>query len=424
MRTTSPFDLAAGDGRPAVSPSAALARVALLPTSAALAVLVAFATLAAPGPLAAQETPEREPPAAAGEAAGAHTVRPGETLWDLASRFLSDPLRWPAIFEANPEVVEDPHWIYPGEELRIPGGGARRVDRVQVERAEDFLANVGRRDTSEAGTYPAGSVFRQPREGDGGLSRLSLEARPPLPALSPDDLRSAPLLVRPGELGPEAATVRVMEENPLDLRLPTGARRHTDVVLALGVLRPEVGDSLKAIRHERTEGVYEVVVPKALVQVRRLWADSARATVVQVYGDYAVGDPLIGTSSFTLDPAARPLPAETEIEGRVLALQVPQVLLGPGEMVFLDVGGDAGVRLGDDFAVFSRTEREATDGGPDDALAVLRIVHVTPTTSTARVTDVRDPGTRLGDPVRLIRRLAVPASEGDAGASSAPTADD
>lgn len=375
--------------------------------SAAIPVIALALALTLAGPAAAQEPdPEPEPQP---DEVGVHTVRPGDTLWDLATRFLADPLRWRAIFELNPAVVEDPHWIYPGEELRIPGAPAR-VDRAAVGRTDEGPRYI-EDDGAERGKYPAGSVFRQTPEAGPGMSTLSLDQRPPLAAVTADDFYRAPLLVGPGELGSEGVTVRVLEENPLNLRMPTAARKNVDVLIALGGLEPSLGDSLKAVRHEREQGVHgDVVIAKALLEVNRLWADSARATVVKMYGDYAVGDPVVAVAPYDLDPAARAEPADSDITGRVVAFEVPQVLLGPGEFLFLDVGIERGVRVGDEFAVFSRSERDGAGSALADALAVVRIVQVAERTSTGRVISVRDPGMRPDDPVRLIRRLSPSAS--------------
>ena len=378
--------------------------------SRAVVLVLAACLASSAAPLAAQE------PAGAGakvepaqETVGVHTVRRGDTLWDLAARFLSDPARWPDIFQLNPTVVEDPHWIYPGEELRIPGAVAR-VDRVRVEQAEDYLRNVD----GEPGRYPENSIFRQPRDGGSGLSDLQLDERPPRPAVTADDFRRAPVLAPPGGLGAEGATVRVLAENPLDLALPSAARPYADVVVHLGELEPAVGDTLQAVRYERREAPWgEVIVPMALLEVKRLWADSARAGVVQLYGDYQAGDPLVAVAPYALDPTLAPGPTDVAITGRVVAFEVEQVLLGPGESVFLDVGADEGVALGDEFAVLSSHEGDAVEHDVTDALAILRVTRVMDATSTARVESVRDPGTRPGDPILLVRRLpAAPANPG------------
>ena len=63
-------------------------------------------------PLAAQEVELRD------DHPDEYIVREGDTLWDIAGRFLTKPWQWPAIWQANPQV-ENPHLIYPGDRLSL-----------------------------------------------------------------------------------------------------------------------------------------------------------------------------------------------------------------------------------------------------------------------------------------------------------------
>src|SRR5688572_1967617 len=47
-----------------------------------------------------------------------HLVQGGDTLWDLCSKYLNSPWYWPKIWSYNPQIT-NPHWIYPGNELRF-----------------------------------------------------------------------------------------------------------------------------------------------------------------------------------------------------------------------------------------------------------------------------------------------------------------
>ena len=63
-------------------------------------------------PLVAQDVEIRE------DHPGEYVVQEGDTLWDIAGRFLTRPWQWPAIWQANPQI-ENPHLIYPGDRLSL-----------------------------------------------------------------------------------------------------------------------------------------------------------------------------------------------------------------------------------------------------------------------------------------------------------------
>jgi hypothetical protein len=79
----------------------------------------------------------------------AYRVQKGDTLWDLSEEYLKDPFLWPDLWDAN-RHIQDPHWIYPGDSICIPGddpcpelGEKGRRERVQ--------GSVGDRDKDKKG---------------------------------------------------------------------------------------------------------------------------------------------------------------------------------------------------------------------------------------------------------------------------------
>ena len=73
-----------------------------------------------------------------------YTIKPGDTLWSIAQRFLGSGAKWSTIYNANKEIIESTakkrwkaagidrdsqngHWIFPGTVITIPSGTTNNV---------------------------------------------------------------------------------------------------------------------------------------------------------------------------------------------------------------------------------------------------------------------------------------------------------
>ncbi|MCV2357101.1 LysM peptidoglycan-binding domain-containing protein [Paucibacter sp. B2R-40] len=61
-----------------------------------------------------------------------HTVKRGDTLWDISKLFLTNPWRWPELWGMNREQISNPHLIYPGQILML----VRMDGRAQLQLAQ------------------------------------------------------------------------------------------------------------------------------------------------------------------------------------------------------------------------------------------------------------------------------------------------
>lgn len=389
-------------------------RSGLVPTTAAaVALWIASAPTGAAAQASGQvaDRPPEQRPADVPElesqaqqaATGHHEVRRGDTLWDLAGHYLTDPFRWPEIFQINTSVVEDPHWIYPGEMLALPD--AARIAGRGLETLETWeMARAGTPGRDGVSWFGGTTLFDRSRDAGNVLGELDIDVYAEPALVSASDFYRAPILASRLELEPVGVTARKIAGNPLGLTMLPSVGLNERVVIALGGVSTAAGEMLQGYRWTRGPDGLPMARSMALLQVTEVSGDSARATVVGLFGNYGVGDPVVSVEPYPVTSRLVQTPVEDGMAARLIGFEVEQPLLGEGDMVFLDAGATEGVRIGDEFAVFRRGETASARW--EDRLATVRVVRLRPSTATARVVDLREASPVPGAPARLVLRAA------------------
>jgi LysM repeat protein len=340
-----------------------------------------------------------------------HAVQRGDTLWDLARRYLGDPFLWPQIYKQNTAVVEDPHWIYPGEMLTISGGTAPSVpgadtpttDVATDDPAPGTLGGLG--ENAEAATETGESVF--PRLGSRAIATESWRIDPQTyRALRPSEFYSSGFLTETREF---TAGRMLGPTSPLQIGAVASQTRGTALLYAsVSVEAPsgekyEVGDSVLVFYYgKEIEGYGRVIHPTGLVRITQTESGKVFGSVVALYGPIRAGQSVVRAEKFSDGGKQRAVPVADGLSATVIGWPAYMELKDPLDVIFIDKGKQAGVRPGD---VFELRRTPANNGEMADLMATLTVVRVGERTSTARVMKVTSPRIAVGVVAKQVARL-------------------
>lgn len=264
-----------------------------------------------------------------------YVVVKGDTLWDISGTFLTKPWLWPEIWQINPQI-ENPHLIYPGDEIALVFIDGR--PRLQMQRGA-----AGR-------TYrmtPADSEKLQPQ----------IRATPlatSVPALNLNAIGS--FLVQNRVVAPE-----ILEAAPYVLagesqRIVLGAG---DRVYVRGLL-----DEMAAYSIVRRGPLYiDPVTAEILGQEatyiglgQALSNDNEVATlgVSSTREEVQVGDRILPTEERQLAANFFPSAPETVVDGQILSVFGGVTQVGQYDVVVLNRGSREGLAPGHVLAVYQR----------------------------------------------------------------------
>lgn len=347
----------------------------------------------------------------AAQQATTHTVVRGDTLWELAERYLGDGHEWSRIYEANREVLSSPDALEPGMELRIPGTGGE-VERLRVipsRRGENPPPEALREPPAREADEPAAAEPAQEQLGIGGRTVFYRETEP-LGGIGPDPMNfleitedgfwSAHWLVEPGRV-PEHTGVVIGFEGAEEIRAPRySARPYDQMRVAFDGPVPSVGDPLQVFRPSglSLEGVADVMRPTGTMTVTGVSGDTAIARVDQGYHRLQKGDYVRPLEPLPLTRGDHPTAVMDGPRATILGFAERHEIHLLGDQLFLDIGRDADVRVGDEFVVPWREGEESSEG-------VLKVIAVQDSWSTARIKTLKNPVFLRGVRVRLSRKM-------------------
>ncbi len=377
-----------------------------------------------------------------GQVPSSHTVSRGETLWSISQMYFNDPLLWPEIYRLNTTVIEDPHWIYPGEVLNlsemvnVAQGGDTVVARPDTTPAAADTVRAAPGDTAVA-IVPLDTAAIDTIPADTAL--LIVEPPPPTVAESRETIfdrrRTNQQVVqdvlrayvhqpyRPLRAGEFYAAGFLSEEQ----RLPWGRVLGATAVSAIPRLsdrtsattfqeisiRPprnasyHVGDSLLVARIDRIMefGRWgDVVVPTAVARVTSIQDEQVLAVVVAQFDRVHENQLAMPLEPFRDPGQVRPTPVEKGLTGKLIDARDPHSIAGAQQYFFIDKGRRDGVTLGDVFEVYKPAQGYAGTAS-EEVRAVLMIVHTRERSATGLLLQISHPSLDRGLPVRLIKKM-------------------
>jgi len=319
-----------------------------------------------------------------------HVVVRGDTLWDIAGRFLSKPWRWPEIWQLNREQIRNPHLIYPGDVIILDRSGLE--PRLRLAR---LVGSGGSGGADASGALPTERL--SPR------TRVEMLDREPLPTIEASGL--APFLTRP----------LVVEEDELAAHPRIFATQDGRVYLGRGDLAYARGLADDTVRDWH---VYRQARPLLDPDTRQPlgWeaqfigsarleqaGDPATLRITAMTEEIGLGDRLMPAETSTVFSYAPRAPG-VDIDGRILAVHRGVTQIGRSNVVALNVGSEAGLEVGHVLAVLQRgrlvRDRESAQEVrlPDESVGHLLVFRVFDKIAYGLVTDASRPIT-VGDSV-------------------------
>jgi hypothetical protein len=330
-----------------------------------------------------------------------HVVKRGDTLWGIAKLYLGDPFLWPEIYRLNTDIIEDPHWIYPGETLKLPGETAKVIAAAPTP-PPTAAAQPTPKPVVTPVTTPAAPVDTAP-------APMVQQARS---IVRTGEYAAAPWVDRKG--GPRGSGYLVQNTDLPGIASKDQSRMglYDRVAFAPPSGGPAAENQMYLTYRlgPEIEDLGQVVIPTGIIQVTRSPRDGEAgfARVVKLFGEMLQGQQLIPYDSSAAIVNGRPSPVTNGRSGKVRWISSNPVLPRLQNYIVLDISKNDGVSTGDQIELFQPRQKPTEDRAlaiPEISIAHAQVLRVTPFGATAIITAQEQPKIQEGTAARIAAKM-------------------
>jgi hypothetical protein len=328
-----------------------------------------------------------------------HTVKKGDTLWDIAQFYLQDPFRWPEVFHANTDIITNPHWIYPGQILTIEGS-AVRPDVAALVDSDGFVAPRPVRRTG--GTVFLGNAPLPVPPNGGAVDK------PASFTVRQGEYAAAPYVVDPKRPLGSGFIIGAVERTARGLSAVSGYRLFDRIyVTAPAKTNPQPGEELLLARQrDEIADVGKVVLPTGVVRIDSLGEKGILVgTIVQQYRDIYQDELTIPYDASFVPTTTRPTPGTYPVSGKVLWVPNNTILPTLQSYVIVQATTAQGIKTGDQFTIYEEPIDAVKGKAHPTATATVQIVRVTPYAATGIIVDQSQPAVAEGMMARQTAKM-------------------